>query len=207
MSISCSLPTRRLGICLLSLLLTACAQLDTAPVEGPESWRSHRQQITALENWQLRGRLTVQDEQQSRTLSLLWIQAGEHFDINLSGSLGIGSVRVHGDVQGLTVEQSGEEPRHMEGLAELGETVLGHAFPADNLRFWVRGVMAPDSAWQADWNEYQLLSSLQQDGWELTFDRYSTVEGLNLPGRIVLARPPWQLTFRVSDWQLTRGDE
>lgn len=207
MPLLCCLSARPLGICLLVLLLGACAQLDTGPVEAPENWRSHRQQVTALEHWQLRGRLTVRGEQQSRTVSLLWIQSGQHFDINMSGSLGIGSVRVHGDDQGVTVERSGEEPLQMDNLTELSEAVLGHAFPADNLRYWVRGIMAPDSAWQADWNEYQLLGSLQQDQWQVSLDRYSTVEGLNLPGRIELARPPWQLTFRVSDWQLTTGDE
>lgn len=196
------LSAQQLSLTLMLTLLTACAQLDRAPVVAPESWQSHRQQLESLEHWTLRGRLTVRDEQTSRSINLRWIQAGEHFDINLSGSLGIGSVRVHGDQQGLSIAQSGQEDRQVDSLEDLSEALLGYAFPADNLHYWVRGIMAPDSPWQGEWNEYALLATLQQSQWHIAFDRYQFVEGLNLPGRIELTSAPWQLTFRVSDWHL-----
>lgn len=202
MSLSCFplRPQQGLVIVLLLALVSACS--STAPTQTAVNWQQHHDTVSALDSWQLQGRLNIRTDTESRTVNLLWTQQAGDFDINLSGSLGMGAVTIRGNETGLIMEKSSEAPYYADSLADISETYLGYAFPAEHLLHWVRGIMAPDTPYQAAWNERQLIEVLQQDQWQIEYDRYQQVAGLNLPGRIRMTHSPYRLTFLVNQWQL-----
>lgn len=202
MSLSCFFlkPQRALAIAFLLALVSACSSTD--PLQTAVNWQQHHDTVSTLDSWQLQGRLNIRTESESRTVNLLWDQHAGDFDINLSGSLGMGTVTIRGNDEGLVMEKSSEAPYYADNLADISESYLGYAFPAEHLLYWVRGIMAPDTPYQAAWNEGQLIEVLQQDQWQIEYDRYQQVAGLYLPGRIRMTHSPYRLTFLVNQWQL-----
>lgn len=196
----------------LSLLLGACATAPTDYLrEAPPEWEQHQASVSAIEDWELRGRLNVRQESANDTVNLVWSQQGsteaQQFDIRFSGTLGLGATVVRGDNSGIVVEKAGEEPLYLRDLAELSRVYLEFDFPAAHLLYWVRGLPVPTLGATASWTPNARLATLEQTDregrrWVLDFDRYDEARVPALPGRIRLEQGDLRLTFLVSDWQL-----
>lgn len=198
-----------MGVAVLALLLSACTNLQksyTFPKAPPE-WEARLETVSAITIWTLEGRLNIRQGNQSDTLNLNWAQQQRTFDINISGTLGLGAVHLWGTPELAILEKAGEEPRSLFSLDELTREILGYPFPARHLLWWVRGLPTPD--WQAEggWNQAgELALLLQTDNagreWILEFDRYSPVDNIPLPGRIRIKQGDLQMTFLINSWQL-----
>jgi outer membrane lipoprotein LolB len=196
---------------LLLLLLSACGTPPPPDYlrEAPPTWAQHQASVSAIEAWQLRGRLNVRQQRSNDTVNINWEQrdaTSRNFDIRLSGTLGLGAMAVHGDASGVVVEKSGEEPLHLADLSELSRVYLDFDFPAANLLYWVRGLPVPDLSATASWTTAGRLATLEQTDhegrhWTLSFDRYDEDTSPALPGRIRLTQDDLQLTFLINAWQ------
>lgn len=197
-------PAHTLALCLL-LLLSACA--TRLPEPAAVDWESHSAAVAELQTWQLGGRLNVLQNRQSDTVTLNWSQQDSGFDLNLSGTLGLGAVHVYGTPSLVTVEKSGEAPLTLPGLAALTQEYFGFEFPAAQLLYWVRGIPDPALPAATTFDASQLLATLEQRDpagqvWVLTYDRYQAVGALFLPGRIRVQREGLRLTFLIDAWTL-----
>lgn len=196
---------RRVSL-VLCLALGACNSLPPAPI-GDTNFVANQQALESQKRWSLQGRLNLRQGSQSDTVSINWQQQDASFDIVLRGALGIGSTRVFGSDQGLTVEKSGEKPIQLPNLQALTRDYLGFEFPAAYLIHWVRGLPVPAVPATPVFDEHSRLATLvQQDKlgrtWQLSFDQYREVGTLVLPGRIRMENADVKLTFVVSDWLL-----
>lgn len=166
------------------LLLAGCATPRLGPpVTSPVEWDSHRNQIAALEHWELRGKLGYRGPDANGSAWLTWLQDFESFDLTLSGPMGAGATRISGNPQ-LAVLQRGSDQARASSPSELTREVLGVRLPLEELPWWVRGLPAPDTPSTPSFGENHLLASLEQAGWQLAFSRYADVDGFHLPGRI-----------------------
>jgi outer membrane lipoprotein LolB len=189
---------------LSGLLLTSCANLGPAPSSLPDNYQ---QQVGQLEQWALRGRLNIRTPDSSDTVNINWQQHNQDYDISLSGTLGLGAVQVSGDNTQVIIEKAGEEPVLAQSLEAISVELLGYAFPASELLFWIRGLPSPQRRAEQSFTPEGLLATLSQadssgQRWELQYDRFSETGGVILPGRLRLERPPYRLTFVISDWQV-----
>ena len=158
----------------------------------------------------MRGRLNIRSNTGSETININWQQTQTDYDINLSGTLGLGAVRIIGGADGVIVEKAGEAPLRTMSLEAITTEMLGYAFPASELLYWIRGMPAPDREVRTERNTQGLTSTLsQQDAngqnWELQYDRYQEVESVFLPGRIRLEQDLYRLTFIINSWEIPRG--
>jgi len=188
----------------LLFLLSSCTALSPAPTFEDSDYQ---QKLRTLDTWSLRGRLNIRSGNNSNTININWQQDNAAFEINLSGTLGLGAVRLSGNQQRVLVEKAGEDPVMAGSLAALGSEILGYAFPANELLYWIRGLAAPGSRPQFTYDADGLVATLSQaDGggrvWELQYDRYRNVQGYYLPGRLRLEQLPYRLTFLIADWDL-----
>tara|TARA_R110002110_G_scaffold301156_1_gene515210 strand:+ start:175765 stop:176340 length:576 start_codon:yes stop_codon:yes gene_type:complete len=189
------------------MLVTAC---QTGTPLADSNWPAHRSQIETLNDWILQGRLNIRQQASSDTVSINWQQADDRFTINLSGALGLGATLISGDANAIRLERANEVPIIAGSLRELSRDYLGYEFPAQALYYWVRGIPTPDSQADISLNEAQLLATLNQTDsqgirWQLEYDRYSNVSGVNLPGRIRMTHPDYRLTLIIQDWQHGSG--
>ena len=193
---------------MLALVLTSCTTIPSN-VAIPTN---HQQLLLGLDNWSLRGRLNIRSNNGSETININWQQTQTDYDINLSGTLGLGAVHIIGSGNGVRIEKAGEAPRRAQDLESITTEMLGYAFPASELLYWIRGVPAPDREVVTTRNTDGLIATLsQQDAngqfWELQYDRFRENENIFLPGRIRLEQAQYRLTFIISSWDIPGGNQ
>ncbi len=201
-------PARTCLILVLALCLGACA---SSPRPDLVADAAYQQQVLQMEYWYLRGRLNIRSNNYSDTININWLQDTGAFEINLSGALGLGAVRITGDTGGVMIEKAGKEPFTAPSLEAIGTNILGYAFPASELLYWIRGLPAPGRIADVNYNESGLVATISQPDatgkrWELQFDRFDNIAGHILPRRISLEQSSYRLTLLVSDWELDAGD-
>ena len=178
-------PAARLwAVFFATLMLAACVTTPLPePDAGPDSWERHRDRLSALQDWELRGKLGYRGPDTNGSAWLTWIQQAEHFDLTLTGPMGAGATRISGDAETAALSRGRDQIRASSASA-LTQEALGVSLPLEELLWWVRGLPAPGAPATTQLGEDQLLASLQQAGWQLQFDRYTSVAGLHLPSRI-----------------------
>ena len=76
----------------------------------------------------------------------------------------------------------------------------GWHIPVANLYYWIRGLPAPGSPFEKITDSENRLASLQQQGWEISFLRYTSIKALDLPTKIFMKRPDLELRLVISEW-------
>lgn len=189
-------------VTLLGLLLAACTTPQPGtPVTTPVEWEQHRLQITALQHWELRGKLGYRGPGANGSAWLTWQQDDDYFDLTLTGPMGAGATRISGNAQ-LAMLSRGRDEVRANSASALTREVLGVALPLEELLWWAKGLPAPGSQPTMRFDG-GLLIALEQAGWHLQFSRYVDVEGLHLPGRITGTDNHNGLSFTlvINQWQ------
>ncbi|MCV6626663.1 MAG: lipoprotein insertase outer membrane protein LolB [Cellvibrionaceae bacterium] len=178
---------------LCALALGACSNIPSPSHEQPRS-----EQLAAMDNWRLRGKLGIKSPEQSGSGFIDWRQQGEQLRIKLSGPLGQGTVIIEGSNGQLSLQHS--EAAGPQNPVQLLQQHYGWQLPAGELRHWVLGLPAPNSNYQAQWDDKTgLLQSLQQAHWQLHYKRY-TRHRTPLPEKLVLERDTVKLTLIIKRW-------
>ncbi|WIO74602.1 lipoprotein insertase outer membrane protein LolB [Porticoccaceae bacterium LTM1] len=193
---------RLLSLSLL-LALTACSHTPiTNQPADIESWPSFVDQQSRLNHWQLQGKLGIRLPKNSPPgLAINWQQQEKQFQIRLSGFLGVGAAKIEGDSQQVSL-MKGDEYYQATNSEQLTEQLLGMPISLDSLMYWVRGLPDPNMKvlFRAH-HENGTLSSLLQNDWELSFQRYQTHGQWWLPGLIKGQRGDLKFTLSITDWQ------
>jgi outer membrane lipoprotein LolB len=192
---------RRLAALSLVLLAGGCATLPApAPVDD---WPARRAALQALDAWAIDGRIAVAAGEDGFSGGFDWEQAGERADIVLSGPMGGSAmtIRVVGDEAAVSVR--GEDLSVEDGEALFARYFgVGHSLPVVEMRYWLVGAPAPDSAHEATLGADRRLASLSQAGWQVRYDRYEPVGALALPARMELTTEGLRLRVSVSNWRV-----
>lgn len=177
---------RALAAGLCALLIAGCSQLPSRPTPAgaPAAWAAPE-----WTDWELRGRIAVRAGDAGWHASLSWRQTGEVFDLDLSGPLGQGALRLHGDAGGVGLERA-------DGLRDWAPDAdvllmrhTGWSLPVSGLRYWVQGLAVPGRA--AEWERAAdgRPLRLRQDGWDIRYVDYLEPPGQSpRPRRIELER-------------------
>ena len=136
--------------------------------------------------------------------SVNWAQQGQRFAIDLIGPFGQGGVRVSGDGQAVEL-QTGRETLRAADPDRLLARATGVALPISGLRYWIRGLPAPEDAAPARVTRdgQGRIARLEQNGWRIDYPNYVQVQGLTLPQRIEASRgPALRITIVIGNWTL-----
>ena len=188
----------------LTLFLTGCSGLITTE-PAPESlasnipWTLQQQQMLALENWRLQGKIGIRTTSDSHSASLYWQQVKQHYDIELTGPLGQGGARIEGNGEGITVDLAGEEPIWAASPEHLMEQTLGWQFPVRELLYWIKGIPAPNQPFQLQLNQ-ELPEKITQKDWEINYLRFTNLNGLQVPGKLTISRNDLRITIVAKQW-------
>ncbi|CAK0766492.1 Outer-membrane lipoprotein LolB [Gammaproteobacteria bacterium] len=191
-------------------LLTGCTT-PLLPTSGPEAesrWQARQPTLDALRHWEFNGRIAVQREEEGWFAGLRWEQQGTAYHLQVSGPAGQGAARLEGDDTGVTLTRNNGAVYRALHPEELLVAHLGWQVPVAGLHYWIRGLPSP-LAWESrELDNAGHLIRLHQDGWDIHFERYGTVDSfgssnsLELPGRLVLERPPLSVRIIVDHWRL-----
>jgi len=161
-----------------------------------------QQQLNKIQQWQVRGKLSVVSPSDAVTGYLTWQQDKESFDLFLSGPFGQGSSRLVGNSSQATLTLPNQEPVNAPSAEHLMARYLGWQFPVLNLRYWVKGQASPNSTFTEVRDTLGLLESLQQHDWKVEFSRYQRQGGTWLPGRIKMIGHGFKFIFAIKEWSI-----
>ncbi|MFG0379361.1 lipoprotein insertase outer membrane protein LolB [Pseudomonas sp. zbq_18] len=189
----------------LITLITGCAGLSSREsVEGQgdaKRWQAHKAQVTALDGWQISGKVGIRAPKDSGSGTLFWLQRQDYYDIRLSGPLGRGAARLTGRQGNVLLEVANQGRYEAESPEALLEEQLGWRLPISHLLWWVRGLPAPGSKSRVTLDASSHLAQLEQDGWQLQYLSYAEQNGYTLPERIKLHGSNLDITLVIKDWQ------
>lgn len=182
----------RTGPLLLLSLLQACSSLQTTPSPSARVFKAN----SALQSWQLSGKIGIKTSQGADSAYLNWQHCGEHFVIRLNGPLGTGAAKLVGDDQQVTLFVSGETPVSAANAEQLLWQHFGWQLPVEQLRFWVVGIPSPKQTYR-----YQQLG-FTQSGWTLSYPRQTVQQEYTLPAKASAQTEELHVTLILRDWQL-----
>ena len=193
---------RYLTLYLLLLLVAGCAGLDQREPTSA-GWQAHSQQLATLQEWTASGKLAVRTAHAAESAGMLWQQHDQNTHLQLSGPLGVGATTIYSDGQRLDVRQ-GDEHRTLDiSTPDAILLTTGWDLPLLALTHWLKGLPSPDSKVQQLKLDPQteLLQSLQQDDWEVHYEKYEQFQEFTLPTRLQIQRGKTRAKVIVSHWQ------
>lgn len=183
-------------------MLTAC--LGTARMDAPvnENWQ-HRQRILEdIKHWEFTGRIGVRDDKESHSSRIRWQQHDDDYVINLWGTLNAGATEITGTSAGVILRQQDNAPLSASTPEQLVYDQLGYELPVSELRYWIKGIPAPDARSTPVFDIDNRLINLQQSGWSVEYLGYTNYQTESLPTRIRIEKAPLRLDFVRLDWTL-----
>ena len=161
------------------VMLAACSTVPavkTVP-ELENAWLAQRHNLDRLQSWTIAGRLGIQTESEGWHISFRWRQEAESYHIDLSAPLGQQSAALQGDSQGVTLVLADGRRVAAADPEDLLARQLGWRVPIKGLRYWVKGLPAPDAAEVHGLDERGRLLWLEQAGWRISYRRYGDFSG------------------------------
>jgi outer membrane lipoprotein LolB len=193
----------RAGAALATVCL-ALAGCVTAPVKSPgatQNWEARRAELQQQGDFELKGRLAVAAGKEGFNARLRWQQDGATSALALDGPLGVGGVRISTNGTDIEVLNSKGERLDSEAARREISARLGFEPPLTSLRYWVLGAPDPASPAEETLDEQQRLAKLIQNGWDIEYAAYATVDGKWLPSRMTLKRDDVRVRVLVDGWQ------
>jgi outer membrane lipoprotein LolB len=182
-------------IAVIAAFIAGCASVPTRPGAPLPA------DLADLHRWQAHGRLGISGTHSGGSGSFDWRQRGDRAEVQIRGPVGIGSVRLQLRGDDLILETS--DGQHLESAAawtEL-EARLGAPVPASNLRYWMLGLAAPG---EHQWHEHNPtgIVTLEQDGWRIDYQRYSSEPGIRVPVKMSATSGDAHVRIVVDRWRL-----
>ncbi|MEY3667346.1 MAG: hypothetical protein RL572_886 [Pseudomonadota bacterium] len=171
-----------------------------APVN--DDWQARRVLLESMTQWEFTGRIGVRDDRESHSSRIRWRQQDEIYVINLWGTLNAGATEITGRPGEVVLVQEGKAPLRAATPEALVLEQLGYDLPVAKLRYWIKGLPAPDDISTPSFNAENHLIALEQDGWMVQYLGYTNYATQSLPTRIRIEKPPLRLDFVRLDWTL-----
>lgn len=184
---------------LLFCQLSGCASIshkisDQPLVESPN--------LAELNNWKITGKLAIRTRQKAQSINLIWQQQGVNYTVNLNGPMGFGSATIDGNQQQATIQQGSKK---LIGTPDqLSAQLLGVPLSAVAMSWWIKGLASPDHVKASNIvnQENGVLSSLQQNGWQLQFSDHQVQGAFVMPKKISGRRGELSFKLVIKQWDL-----
>lgn len=190
---------KTLAALLLALLLAGCAALPSVTPQHPDA-------AADLDRWAFNGRVSLTREQTGWHAALVWREYAGDYDLRVAGPLGQAAFELSGDAAGVMLVDADNRTFTARDADALLQHVTGWTLPVTGMHYWVRGLAVPGVEAQVERDAAGLLSRLDQSGWIIRYDRYQSVDGLMLPGRLRMEQGNVSVRLVIDEWQLNVAD-
>ena len=191
---------------LMIFLVASCGTLPKVTSLQPDGWGDDVEQKNKIKQWNIKGRLGIQTEDNGGAFDLFWNQGKDKYTIRLIAPLGQGALTIEGNSESVSVLDSHGLMQYAENPDLLIKQNLGVDLPVTSLRQWLLGL--PDTKLSVEslsWNEEGQLHRLQQAGWAIEMSGYKKAEEFLLPHTFVLQRddrPELLIRLLIRQWSI-----
>lgn len=202
------------GITVCVLTLSGCATQtkptqDNAPAQitgNPQTlWQQRQSALARMSQWRLQSKVGVQFKEESAAFNLTWLQhSNGQYEMRILNPLTSGVVAyLTGSNTAVTLQANGKT--YQDANAErLLQSQLGVSLPLDGMKYWVRGIPAPNTPVDNVKLDTQGRPvTLQQSGWHIEYSGWQGNGTQALPEKINLSRTPDNTKVKViaKEWQ------
>ncbi|MGH8729591.1 MAG: lipoprotein insertase outer membrane protein LolB [Burkholderiales bacterium] len=131
--------------------------------------------------------------------SLRWTHGQDQDELWFLTPLGASVAHLRKNPAGVTLKTR-EQTYQAADVESLTRQVLGWGLPLTGLESWVRGVSVPGVPAEIERDDEGRLARVKQDGWEISYLRYSEKQGL--PEKLKVSGRGLEITLVVDDWLL-----
>ena len=185
---------------ILLAFLVACSEAPVRPDRGIDlDLQNKREQI---QRWKLNGRLSINSERESGTVTFHWSQDDEAYLMRFNAPLGQGTFALRGgEEDGVYLLTAKNKILHADNAETILQQTVGWHVPVSGFRHWVRGLQEPG----VDMTNQQVddqgrITEMQQADWNISIKRYIDVEGLDLPAKIFMHNDHVKLKLIIQTW-------
>lgn len=195
-------------VILLSLFMLTCQSLQPgSSTVQVKSWSNHYASLKNRQHWHLKGKIgfsyVYQGENKLVSANFDWQKRYNHFDMRLSGPLGMGEFVIEKSPQLTVLTNHKGMPFSASSPEALFERHTGKRIPWSDMEWWVLGIPAPGKAFEKTLrDDLDLLAKLQQSDWQISYVSYQDVDAFRLPTKIKLVRDDMKVTIIVRNWEL-----
>ena len=161
-------------------------------------------QMLPAADFNLLGRISIQDQNQSFSGSFHWQHLAIRDEILLFTPLGQAVAEITKDQDGVRLITSKLEAFYANDAESLTEEVLGWRLPLNGLQYWIQGTHSPATAAEKDINNKDQVIAIRQDGWKIYYSSYTPVQlnQIPLPRVLNLTYANLKIRLVVDDWKV-----
>jgi len=182
-------------VVIVGLVLSGCAGLPQKPLQTYR-W-ANQQHLQQLQHWVLEGRLAIVTPKDSLSVSMLWQHAAAGDDIELSGPLAQGKIKLSLRPGHITIDDGEAVQVYQGDVDEVVSSQLGLTLPLGSLVYWVLGIADPRVA------VAEIDGGFVQSGWSLRMMEMQTVAGEQLPRKLQAEKAGVRLKLIADKWSFS----
>ncbi len=191
-------------VVLISALLVGCGMQQTkktTPKSTSTSWEFHYGKISQVDGWRLKAKVGfITDTKGSNNVVMDWRQGLGCFRLHLSTPFGQSVAKLIGNQKKVTLIQPNKEPVESNSIDTLVFNKTGLEIPFHYIRYWAVGIPAPKTNYKMTQNGNHQLETLTQDGWTISYSKYSNFNGYAIPTHIKVSSAHVKLKIIIRDW-------
>ncbi len=189
-----------LPLAILALLAGCATTPESVNLPDIGSWDARTAVLGDIRNWEFKGRIAVKADDDGFNGKFNWAQQGDAFSATVGGPLGMGTVRIEGDGQVISLtDKDGVETVLQDPELEL-KWRYGWTIPISSLRYWALGIPDPVQPASTEFDEDGLLSRLEQSGWVVEISRYREGGGQQMPRTLSATNPDTRVRMVIDRW-------
>ena len=184
-----------------TLAMAGCATLPppSAPSD-PEAQARHLRKLEDIAAFSLSGRMAVQTDKRGFSGSLRWKHTEESDHFSLYSPLGAQVADIRSTQEGVTLVTDDRKTYKADTAETLLQSTMGWSLPLTGLSDWILGRPTSSPHEVVALDDRGRLARLKQDGWDIEYAAYKTVDGTDLPGKVLLRSPQLDLKLLIEQW-------
>jgi len=190
----------RVFVIIISVFLSACQTL--APKHSV-NWNTRSQQLAQIKNWHLVGALGIRHEHKAWNATLHWQQQQQHYTMDFVAPMGQGKMELQGSPAHVKLRTIENKVLTADSPEALLKKAMGWNIPVTYLFYWVRGLPVPELKAKIQFDQFNHIKRLDQNGWAVEYQRYTNLKGVDLPGLITVKKWPLRLRFVIKQWKIS----
>ena len=192
---------RSIALLCAAWLVTGCATRQAVQLPEMNNWEVRTAVLNELVNWEFSGRIAVSTGEDGFNGKLRWRQQDSTFQATVSGPLGIGTVRIEGDDQGVVLTDKDGVRTELHNAEEELLYRYGWTIPVGSLRYWALGIPDPLAPAQTELNPDQQLAKLVQRDWTVNITHYRLSGGQSMPNRLSANKLGTRVRIVIDKWK------
>lgn len=190
------------------LLLSACATIKPAqPTETPTfhkiSWQKRQAALAKIDTWTISGSIGATHNNKTDIASFDWKNIKNNcYVINMHSPLNLKTIRITGDDNETILWTTQTQKIIAKTPEELLISQLGWSIPISNMIYWIKALPAPHVSKIMQFDEYNHLTTLEQQGWQIHYSNFTAVNGIDLPYKIYFTNNELNIKMVVKNWQI-----